>query len=62
MSELKPCPFCGREVKLELKPLWGSDSKEFWSIECECLMGSPDALYDADEKQKIIDDWNTRNG
>jgi hypothetical protein len=62
MPELKPCPFCGREVELRLEPSFGSDSRqEYWSIHCECPMGSPDALYDADEKQKIIDDWNTRS-
>lgn len=62
-EELKPCPFCGRKVELRLSPLFGSDSMdEFWSIHCECAMGSPDALYDEDKKAQMIEDWNTRAG
>ena len=57
MEELKPCPFCGAEVKLYSTDKGDTDGS-MYSIECEhcCLdMGS----YDMSKKQ-LVKMWNTR--
>jgi hypothetical protein len=77
MNEIKSCPFCGRNVYLDKKPLWQSHggvtrgyfgSYEY-SIECKscgCSIrgGRCDTIYHSDEEaiQYVIDSWNTRNG
>lgn len=61
MSELKPCPFCGQDVRLYEHEYYGDVWKSFWCIACDnkdgCL-GSPD--YCADTKEEIVTMWNRR--
>lgn len=72
-SELKPCPFCGGEVCLEI----GYDDEtpmEFWTIKSTKISGGctcedifvesyyfdEDGNEKEDAKQKLIKVWNTR--
>lgn len=53
-KELKPCPFCGGEVRV-----W-SIKKGFW-VSCDnqtCLISPETPL--CDEKEHAIEMWNTR--
>lgn len=60
-GDLLPCPFCGERVELRLESSFGSDNPtEYWRIYCSCPMGSPDVLYDVNQKENIIKDWNRR--
>ncbi|MGD9640761.1 MAG: Lar family restriction alleviation protein, partial [Synergistaceae bacterium] len=53
-QELKPCPFCGKEVKQK----WSNDG-EFCSISCDGC-GVDIGLYD--NGTFLIEDWNNRKG
>ena len=50
MSELKPCPFCGSEVRT-------IDCEEYFEIRCE---GSDCIAKTYDDKQAALEHWNTR--
>ena len=58
MSEkLKPCPFCGNEVKLISRPIkFGSDERVYY-IECQCGITTGEAA-DCHSAEKT---WNRRN-
>ena len=52
-SELKPCPFCGREPKIEECEGWG------YFIICECGIEQSE-LYK--QKCDAVKHWNRRKG
>jgi len=61
MSELKRCPFCGQEVKIEetqpdmnLVECLRNSHIEYY-IECSCGSGMID-----EDKEELIERWNTR--
>lgn len=61
MSTLKPCPFCGKEVKMEetqpdinLVECLRNSHIEYY-IECPCGAGMID-----EDKEELIERWNTR--
>jgi len=61
MTELKPCPFCGKEVKIEetqpdinLVECLRNSHIEYY-IECPCGAGMID-----EEKEDLVERWNTR--
>lgn len=55
MSELKPCPFCGGEARLENLSLLSD--KAFWSVRCKagCAFTRCDS-----SKERVIKKWNRR--
>lgn len=72
MSELKPCPFCGNEVKVEKIPLWYGNGRGYsgcyeFKIKCEscgCSVDQPenDSVYRSEEKarENAVEAWNRR--
>ena len=52
-SELKPCPFCGREPKIEECEGWG------YFVICECGIEQSE-LYK--QKCDAVKHWNRRKG
>ena len=61
MSALKPCPFCGKEVKIEatqpdvnIVECLRNSHIEYY-IECPCGCGMID-----EEKEDLVERWNTR--
>ena len=58
MEELKRCPFCGGEAKLNVQTRDLDGSPQTWSICCvgDCFA---EMTYYAD-KEKLIKAWNTR--
>lgn len=57
---LKPCPFCGGEVKLDY--FYDGKSKKYWSILCPfklCLI-KPSIRIGLETKKQAIKTWNTR--
>ena len=73
MTELKPCPFCGRKVRMRKYPLW-HDSHGYYGcyeyvIECEnpqcgchIKLSQNDTIYRNKEeaKRNAIKAWNRR--
>ena len=58
MSELKPCPFCGGEVRLT----YNSMDKAFniWHKFNKCAMAEPMRLDDAESLADATEKWNRR--
>lgn len=54
MTELKPCPFCGRKVKIEIGGLVGINM-----ILCD-KCGATVSFYRKEQRQKVIEAWNRR--
>lgn len=51
MSELKPCPFCGKtDARIKHSSRWG------WFVSCQCAAVGPSSK---DRKSAILS-WNTR--
>lgn len=67
MSELKPCPFCGGEVRMTI---YSGEKTTVYYIECEgckALMGNPRPLHSAlrgklyyDDLGELVEAWNNR--
>lgn len=57
MTELKPCPFCGHEVKGPVLEDWDS-ADDYWVIRCGYCGGM---MYDQ-VRWVVVDSWNTRVG
>lgn len=54
MTELKPCPFCGKKPQL-LEP---DDSNKLWSVSClSCVSIDLEELTE----ERAIQKWNTRH-
>ncbi len=72
MEELKPCPFCGNEVKVRKIPLWygnGHGYKDCYEFDIQCKkcgcridFHENDSIYRSEEKAKenAIKAWNRR--
>ena len=62
MTELKPCPFCGKEPKLHIrhKP----NAKRYALIICECgaYMKSEDCWNYIEAELRVREAWNRRAG
>lgn len=62
MTELKPCPFCGGQARIQAKYSWqwvddlSGDKPELFRVRC----GNCDAARVASTEQRVIDKWNTR--
>lgn len=58
MIELKPCPFCGGEVRLT----YNSMDKAFniWHRFNKCAMAEPMRLDDAESLADAAEKWNRR--
>lgn len=61
MSELKPCPFCGAEARIESNRDWHrllADHDDY------CIIKDYEPTYSASEGQReyMIEDWNRRSG
>lgn len=64
MSELKPCPFCGKRVEMQI--IDGADvgDAEYY-VGCGCLSNEPGAYgleCDGDTEESVADEWNRRPG
>lgn len=59
MTKLKPCPFCGKNVKLKH---YKANGDEWWYIVCNHCMISVDPLFwnDTRTKEEVIEIWNRR--
>lgn len=53
-EELKPCPFCGSKVELNIIP---HDSWSSFQVYCETC---DDSFHTTEDKNKTIKLWNTR--
>lgn len=51
---IKPCPFCGKPVKVQEKGTYGYDLHSYISC-CAIMYG------DYDKQQELINKWNTRS-
>lgn len=62
MSELKPCPFCGRKKELVMAIFKIEYDLHFGLIECPCgaLMKSAALPTYESAHKDIIDSWNNR--
>lgn len=61
-EELKPCPFCGCEVKIVIGIYGLHDVPDYYTIvhpENGCIMDEF-ACYCTNDKNDLIEDWNTR--
>lgn len=65
--ELKPCPFCGTEVKLLKKPLYGYHGRFDFSVKCPhcgCTVDyiDSDTIYRSEEEAiaNVVKSWNGR--
>lgn len=57
MRDLKPCPFCGGEVKLETG--WADAVSVFYSFDCDNC-GMYCSFNDCAPKEDAIEAWNRR--
>lgn len=62
MTELKPCPHCGKsdEIRIKSRPfIWG----RLWAIYCHTTMCwlCFEPIY-AFSRERIIEKWNKRHG
>lgn len=59
MTELKPCPFCGREAEIqeEYDDYYGI-SYAIFCTECDCIFDIPDNR----NEENLIKAWNRRAG
>lgn len=57
--ELKPCPFCGSEVKLGH---YTANHNDWWFIRCKVCNIAIDPMYwnDVRSKNEMIKIWNRR--
>lgn len=59
MTELKPCPFCGKPVKLDTglrgEVLIHCDNRHYFQCADEFYF-----LYGMKDKEKVIAEWNRR--
>lgn len=63
MAELKPCPFCGKEVKIKKKCYknWcGEIQRRGYYITCKCGVSTKE--YDSEEKVSKVWNRRTENG
>lgn len=70
MTELKPCPFCGRKVKLEDREFddyaGSSFTNDYSIIECKScgisMKAYPKKGYGTtkEQKQRLVKKWNRR--
>lgn len=61
-EELKPCPFCGCEVKIVIGIYGVLGAPDHYTIvhpENDCIMDEF-ACYSTDDKDFLIEDWNKR--
>lgn len=54
--ELKPCPFCGTEVKL----LYKKPQAMIACPICKVFMGRVDNEEEADSRRRLAETWNRR--
>ena len=62
MTQLKPCPFCGKEVGIFY---CGTGTYEIYALENGCLFCGDGILVDhggivSTDISKVIENWNTR--
>ena len=72
MEKIKPCPFCGNEVKVHEIPLWygnGHGYKDCYEFAIQCkkcgctiYFHENDSIYRSEEeaKKNVIEAWNRR--
>lgn len=58
-NELKPCPFCGKDVKVKRYKASGHD---WWFVECSnCKINIDPLMWNFNRtKNEIIEIWNKR--
>ena len=65
MTDLKPCPFCGGEAKMQKSKRWPDDADaavDGYTAVCQnldCILGGNDEWW-ADTEAEAIAAWNTR--
>lgn len=72
-EKLKPCPFCGREIELQIKIKHGGCGNAEINIKCKCGLETPCEGFDwiateiehslqsfNDAEQQVIEFWNSR--
>ena len=57
MVQLKSCPFCGNEVRLEGGDHVGRDGRPYWYVLCPNCGGS---VWGSEDKERAIEAWNRR--
>ena len=62
MTELKPCPFCGKQVEMHITAGADAGNDEYY-VGCGCLSNEAGAYgleCDGDTEQSVADQWNNR--
>ena len=59
MSELKPCPLCGREVTLKRRTTEGLPGLSIGCAYCQ-LYKEWSGLYNSKTEREFVDGWNAR--
>lgn len=62
MTELKPCPFCGKQVEMDIVPGADIGNDEYY-VGCGCLSNEPGCYgleSDGDTEESVADSWNSR--
>ncbi|MDR2947550.1 MAG: Lar family restriction alleviation protein [Candidatus Adiutrix sp.] len=62
MTVLKPCPFCGGEVRMDIIPGADVGGEEYYAG-CDCLSNEPGAYgleSDGDTEESVAAQWNAR--
>lgn len=62
MTELKPCPFCGCEVKIVIGIFGVCGAPDYFMIEHpenDCMMDGFTSFCSVD-KDELVEAWNTR--